>query len=104
MENKKIILFPISIEELQALISAVVAKELEKLPSINAPPQEQEFLTRAEAAKLLRISLPTLGDYIMRSIIPAYRIANSVRLKKEDVLNALERIQTIKYKQTELNT
>lgn len=97
MNSQKIILFPISIEDLQTLISETIRKELEKLPGNNSPPPPQEYISRKEAAKLLRISLPTLSDYIFRSILPAYRIGNNVRLRKDEVLNALEKIQTIKY-------
>ncbi len=100
MDSQKIILFPISIEELRNLISEAVKKELDRLPTNNSPPLEPELISRREAAKLLRISLPTLSDYIMRSILPAYRIGNNVRLRKDEVLKALEKIQTIKYKST----
>ena len=99
--DEKIILFPIPIEELKNLISEVLKKELEKFPSNNSPPQDPEFISRRDAAKLLRISLPTLSDYIFRSILPAYRIGNNIRLRKDEVLNALEKIQTIKYKTTQ---
>lgn len=98
MNTKEIILFPIPLEELTKLISETVKKEIEKLPSINSPPLQSEFISRKEAAKILRISLPTLSDYIFRSIIAAYKIGNNVRLKKDEVLNALEKIQVVKFK------
>ena len=89
MDSKKLILFPISIEDLQTLISETIKKELEKLPSINSPPQEPEFISRKEVGKFLKISLPTLTDYVMRGILPAYRIGNNVRFRKDEVLKAL---------------
>lgn len=98
MDSQKIILFPISIEELRTLISETIKKELEKLPNINSPPQDPEFISRKEVGKLVKISLPTLTDYVMRGILPAYRIGNNVRFRKDEVLNALEKIQTIKYR------
>ena len=51
--------------------------------------EEEQILTRAEAAKLLSISLVTLWDLTRKDKIPAFRIGNKVRYKKSDVLNAL---------------
>lgn len=98
MDSNKIILFPVSIEELQNLISEAVRGQILNI-SNNSPPQNQEFLSRKETAKILRISLPTLTDYVMRAIIPAYRIGNNVRFRKDEVLNSIQKIQTTKYKQ-----
>lgn len=51
--------------------------------------EEEQILTREEAAKLLSISLVTLWDLTRKDKIPAFRIGNKVRYKKSDVLNAL---------------
>ena len=96
--SKKIILFPVSVEELQNIISEAVKTEIGKLPKVNHSDQFHEFISRKEAAKFLKISLPTLTDYIMRSIIPAYRIGNNVRLRKDEVVNSLVKIDTIKHR------
>jgi excisionase family DNA binding protein len=98
MNNRKTILFEIPMEELKSLISEAIKTELDKFPILNLQSESSELISRKEAAKMLKISLPTLSDYVMRSIIPAYRIGNSIRLKKCEVVNALERIQAIKYK------
>lgn len=50
---------------------------------------DEIFLSREEAAKLLSISLVTLWDLTRKDKIPAFRIGNKVRYKKSDVLNAL---------------
>lgn len=99
MDTKKLIFFSVSLEELQTLISEAVKKEV-CTSACNPPRYDSEFLTRKEVSKILRISLPTLNDYVMRSIIPAYRIGNNVRFLKEEVLNNVQKIQAIKYKTT----
>jgi excisionase family DNA binding protein len=50
---------------------------------------EDELLTRKETAKMLSVSLVTLGDWNKKNIIQSYRIGNLVRYKKSDVLKAL---------------
>jgi excisionase family DNA binding protein len=50
---------------------------------------EYELLTRNETAKMLSVSLVTLGDWNKKNIIQSYRIGNLVRYKKSDVLKAL---------------
>lgn len=52
----------------------------------------QELLTREEAAKLLSISLVTLWKYTKENIIPAYRIGTKIRYKKADILTALKQM------------
>jgi excisionase family DNA binding protein len=50
---------------------------------------EDELLTRKETAKMLSVSLVTLGDWNKKNIIQSYRIGNLLRYKKSDVLKAL---------------
>jgi excisionase family DNA binding protein len=59
------------------------------LPSKNATQEEAQYLTRVEAAKLLKISLPTLHDYTKRGVISSYRIGANVRYKPADIDEAL---------------
>ena len=71
-------------EIIKGVISAL--KDLiENLQNNN----EEIILSRAEAAKLLSISLVTLWDLTRKDKIPAFRIGNKIRYKKSDVLNAL---------------
>ncbi len=70
-------------------IEAVVRKVLDDLK-----PQKREdsirLLTRAEAAKMLRISLPTLADWTRQGMIPAQRIGRRVLYAISDIENTLE--------------
>tara|TARA_B110000240_G_C13118090_1_gene291399 strand:- start:232 stop:405 length:174 start_codon:yes stop_codon:yes gene_type:complete len=54
--------------------------------------KKNEFLTRAEAAQLLRVSIVTLDTYIRKRVVPAYGIGRRVLLKEDEVINALTEI------------
>jgi excisionase family DNA binding protein len=63
--------------------------------NVPGPPPE-ELLTRAQAAKLLGITLPTLRDYTKRGLVEGYRIGTRVRYKRTEVLGSLQRMRTAK--------
>ena len=85
----------LEVTELQELIETSVKKALEQ----NQPKQEPttELLTRNEVAKILGISLVTLSEFVKVGKIPAYKINTRVRFKKDEVLNSLKQVQTLKY-------
>ena len=72
--------------------------EVEKLNLYKKPEPQTEYITRKETARILGVSLPTLNDWSKRGIIPSYRISSRVRYKKEDVLNSLDLVKTIKHR------
>ena len=78
----------IDAEDFKNEIISGVINALEKRYATSQK-EEEQILTRAEAAKLLSISLVTLWDLTRKDKIPAFRIGNKVRYKKSDVLNAL---------------
>ena len=85
----------VSVNELKAIISETVAEQVKHL---NPPTKDPILLTRAEVAKILGITLPTLNDWTKRGIIPALKIGSRVRYKKQDVYKALTQVETLKYK------
>jgi hypothetical protein len=50
---------------------------------------EDQILTREEAAKMLSVSFVTLWSWDKKDILQTYRIGNKIRYKKSDLLNAL---------------
>ena len=56
------------------------------------PKEDTQLLTRDEVAKMLGISLPTLHAWSKSGLLIRYRIANKVRYKKHEVLEALTKI------------
>ncbi len=84
----------ISPEELKESILTDVKKELvnlvEKLNLFNKP--QEEFLTRNEAAKMLKISLVTITDWNKKGILNPYRLGNLIRYKKSELEEAMVQI------------
>ena len=88
---------PIPLDTLRRLISDSVKVEVEKFSSLYQPQQNNDLITREDTAKLLGISLPTLHSWSKLGIIPSYRIGTRIRYKKEEVLNSVSKVQSIKY-------
>ena len=84
-------------EDLVNTIASVLKEQLEFLNVVEQNNQV-EYLTRKEVAKLLGISLPTLNDWSKRGVVPSYRIQSRVRYIKAEVLDCLEKVNTIKYR------
>lgn len=55
-------------------------------------PDINKLLTRQETADLLSVSLVTLWDWTKKDIVPAYKIGNKVRYKKQEILLALQQM------------
>ncbi len=82
-------------------IKKVLREVLEEKSNDFAKPvksEDQEYLTRKEVAKLLKISLTTLNDWSKQGIIQAYRIGNRVLYKKKEIEDSVSKVQSFKYK------
>jgi excisionase family DNA binding protein len=91
------LLSPIPLDELRNLISESVKVEVEKISSLYKPTNQTELITREETSQLLGISLPTLNSWTKLGVLPSYRIATRVRYKREEVLNSVSKVESIKY-------
>ncbi len=81
--------------ELKRLIQQAVSETLETMVKSNLPKhnnEEKSIYTRAEAAKFLKISLPTLDSYAKKGKIAVHRIGKKIRYKADDLNNALSKI------------
>jgi|TARA_B110000908_G_C10140465_1_gene396547 excisionase family DNA binding protein len=87
----------INLEDLKTTISFIIKEELKV---INTPKEIGviEYIKTCDVLKLLKISKPTLIDWRKRGIIPSYRIGSQIRFVKSEVLDCLEKINTIKYR------
>jgi len=73
----------------------VIREELEAIKIAKEPPTPKEkFLTRKEVAAKLRISLPTLGEYVKKGIIKSSKIGSRVLFEENDVNDAIRTIKT----------
>lgn len=85
MEDRKIILFPVPLEELKALISeAVTAAMAKEETGEELPP----FMNFKEVAKFLGVSVSTVKNLRKQGIIKGQTVNSIVRFTREEVLNA----------------
>jgi hypothetical protein len=80
-------------EALKLLISESASRAIiEALRDFKAPGQAQsqsELLTRQDARKKLKISLPTLADWTKRGLLKSYTIGGRVYYKSDELENSL---------------
>lgn len=69
-----------------------VCKALKEFTKNLINPDNEVLLSREETSKMLSVSLVTLWDWTKKDLIPAYRIGNKVRYKKNEVLLALQKM------------
>ena len=86
-------------EELEVIIQNSLAKALQSWE----PPQPvdsklPEYGTRKEVASILRISLPTVDDYIKRGILEAVRVGGRIRIRRTAIEKAVTEIKSLRYK------
>jgi excisionase family DNA binding protein len=76
-------------DELESIIQATAEKMIKLLPPSQStnPPGQTEYITRAETAKRLKISLPTLWKLTKEGKITAYKIGRKVLYNPDDVHN-----------------
>jgi excisionase family DNA binding protein len=92
------ILQSVSPDELSALIHAAVVSA-HKQSSPKPPPDprgEDRVLTRQEAARILRISMPTLSRRIKDGTIPVVRVCGRTLIRQEALIDLIERAESQK--------
>ena len=96
MENSTI-LHSISPETLQAMIRETFRTEFQTLATKK---EETTYLTRLEVCDRLRISLPTLGEYVKHGAIIGHKIGRRVLFEEAEIRKALQEIPNRKYSRT----
>lgn len=92
---KRIYLDELKYEELLEGFKKVLQCELQNfINKCGHEDEADELLTRRDVAALLKVSLPTLHDWVKRGVIPTYRIEGNIRFKKSEVLKCLNKIKT----------
>ena len=85
----KLILSPISLEDLENTITKVIRQELNN----NSQPDQtssSELINSKEAALLFDVSIGTIRNWRKRGIIKGYRIGNRVRFRRTELMAALK--------------
>jgi excisionase family DNA binding protein len=93
---KDILIVGTRIEDLLLRIEQIIDKRLESL----APQQQDQsdYLTRKEAAGILKITLPTLHDWTKQGWLQSYKLGNRVLYKKQEVENSIQQVNFFKHK------
>ena len=89
MEN--IVLSSVPVDELMDLIRAAVRSEFNA--NQTSPDDEEEIMTRRQAAAYLGVSLTTINGWVKNGKLPGYRIGCNIRFKKSEVENSLKKIR-----------
>lgn len=80
-------------EDLAQSISKTIKELFATLAEKNQSKKETIWITRKEVSEILSVSLVTVDDWTKRKILTAYRIANKKRFKRNEVENALTKIE-----------
>ncbi len=81
--------FGITPEELKNIILVDVRAEINTLAHNFQPIKPNEYLTRQETAKMLKVSLVTISDWNKKKILNPYRLGNLIRYKLSEIEQAL---------------
>lgn len=82
--------FGVSPEDLKNIILDDLKEELARLiNSFKPEKKEDEYLTRKEVSKILKVSLVTISDWSKKKILKPKRIGNLIRFKRSDIDKAL---------------
>lgn len=94
MTNKKIVeIENVSVDELVAIITSEVLNGLEiRLEQLQQKKHQEQLLTRTETAKYLKVDISTLWNWTKKGKLKAYGIGNRVYYKKNEIDEALIRI------------
>ena len=82
----------LDLKELETVIQDTVHLTLKKLKQENTLKTEPEFISRSEAALMMKVCLSTLDKWSRQGKLKKHFLGKVVRYKKSDVLEALETI------------
>jgi excisionase family DNA binding protein len=75
-------------EDLRILFKELLEENKQKQINTSTKSKE-EFLTKKQAASLLKVSLATIDNYRRNNLIPSHRIGNNVRFKKSELISSV---------------
>jgi len=93
---EQVFLIGTRLEDLLLRIEQIIDKRLVSLTPQQ--PDQSEYITRKEAAGILKITLPTLHDWTKQGWLQSYKLGNRVLYKKQEIENSIEQVSFHKYK------
>jgi len=86
----QVLFSPVPVSELLAEITQVVRREIAATRPADGE-KADDLLSRQEAAKLLRITLPTLRQRTKEGRLRGYRMGARVLYRRDELMQALQR-------------
>jgi hypothetical protein len=90
---KEIQLIQVTPESLQQLISKVVEEHLQEIKTLLNSKPLNDWLSRKETAKLLKINLSTLSVWTKNNLLLPYGLGGRVYYKRSEVEQAIIKLQ-----------
>ena len=94
---EQIFLNGINVDQLLEKIGKLIDSKLNTADTIPKSGQSI-LLSRAEVAKTLKISFPTLHDWTKQGWLQSYKIGNRILYKSNEVEEALQKVSNNKFK------
>ena len=91
--NSQILFTGISIDDFKNIVSESISTELQKLRPQEPQKQDDQLIKLNEVAEMLHVSKVTIFAWKKAGKIPFYRISNKVYFKKNEVIEALKKIE-----------
>lgn len=100
MSQTNLFLQGISLETFQELISQAVREEFKQHQPVILKQEivQDEWLSKKEAAKILKLSLPTIMKMVKEGKIPCSRIGNNIRFKRSSLEKSFTDVRSKDYK------
>ena len=76
-------------EKLTETILKGVERQINELKKTFTPKEPDDFLTRMEVAKLLKISLTTVHEYSNTGILKKYKVGNRTYFSRKEIESTL---------------
>ena len=83
MQSNKIVLFPISIDELEDLIRKIISAEINKK-------KVEDLMDFKQACVFLRISTSTLNVWKAKDMVPFRRLGKRIYFSRTEILQVLK--------------
>jgi len=92
--HKEMQMIGMSFDDLKNLVGQVIKTELEAVKKHLQPKQPNEYLTRKEVSKMLKIDLSSVHNWSKRGILKPHQIGNRVYFKMSEVENAIVQLKS----------
>ena len=92
--HKEMQMIGMSFDDLKNLVGQVIKTELEAVKKHLQPKQPNEYLTRKEVSKMLKIDLSSVHNWSKRGILIPHQIGNRVYFKMSEVENAIVQLKS----------